>query len=151
MALPLDKEIAPPQVTRTYEVQRHTEGRWLVDSVSDDKDVAIELAKTLMSGRRPPSGVRVMAVMLTDSGTFSEVSVYRSTMLDQGREAAPKPKPKIEAKPARAGEQRDFKRSDRPPAPKPKGKFQNLIHTLQLALGIGVMLAGVEALYLMMR
>jgi hypothetical protein len=149
MALPYDRAVSAPSSTKVYEVQRHSEGRWLVDTVSDDREVAIALAKSLMGGRRAPSGVRVMAVMMTDNGKFSEVSVYRSTVLDKGAEPAPAPRPKIEAKPKPVPE-REFKHSDRPKEAKAKKGF-GVVQTLQFAFGIGVLLAALEALHLMMR
>lgn len=153
MALPSEKEsVAPSAPARTYEVQRHAQGRWIVDSVSDDKEMAIELAKSLMSGRRPPSGVRVMSVMLSDSGKFSEISVYRSTLGDQGREAAPAPKPKVDVKAKAPTETRDFHHSGHPAAAiAKKSPLRNLFFALQCAFGLGVTLAAAEALYLMMR
>jgi hypothetical protein len=149
MALPSARTSDAP--AKTYEVQRYTQGRWTVDAVSDDKEMAIELAKSLMGARRPPSGVRVMSVMISDTGKFSEVSVYRSTMADQGREAAPAPKPKIEAKPKAQAESRDFKHSGQAPAAAKKSGFRKFLFALQMAFGLGVTLAAGEALYLMMR
>jgi hypothetical protein len=150
MDVAYDRATPTPSSTKVYEVQRHSEGRWLVDTVSDDREVAIALAKSLMGGRRAPSGVRVMAVMMTDNGKFSEVSVYRSTMLDKEGEAAPAPKPKIEAKPKPAQEQREFKHAERPKEAAKKKAF-GIVQTLQFAFGLGVVLAALEALNLMMR
>jgi hypothetical protein len=153
MAQPAEKENdSPAGPTRTYEVQRHAQGRWIVDTVSDDKEMAIECAKNLMAGRRPPSGVRVMSVMLSDTGKFSEISVFRSTMADQGREAAPASRPKVEAKPKTPTESRDFKHSGQGAAAVAKKRpLRNLFFALQIAFGLGVTLAAAEALYLMMR
>ncbi len=151
MALPATNDDAAPRGSRTYEVQRYSFGRWTVDTVSDDKDFAIEMAKSVMSGRRPPSGVRVMAVELRDDGKFSEISVYRSTMIDQGRPEPQAPKPKTTAEPKGPNETRDFKRSGRAPEEMKRGGFKSLLWSLQLAFGLAVMLAALEALHLLMR
>jgi hypothetical protein len=143
---------AAPSTTRTYEVQRHSQGRWMVDSVTDDKDVAIEMAKSLMNGRRPPSGARVMAVELKDTGKFSEISVYRSTMADQSRDEAQPAKPKIEATAKANNETRDFKQGGRPQAPakEKESGIKSLIRSLQLIFGLAATAAALEALHLLM-
>lgn len=151
MALsPTDGDIKP-KTTRTYEVQRHSAGRWMVDSVSDDKDVALELAKALMGGRRPPSGVRVMAVELKESGKFSEISIFRSTMVDQGRDEMAAPKPKIEAKPKGSSEIRDFKQSSKPTQTKRRSALANVLRNVQIAVALGLTFAVIEAVRLLMR
>jgi hypothetical protein len=137
----------------TYEVQRYAQGRWVVDTVVNDKDCAIELAKEMMNGRRPPAGVRVMAVELKETGKFSEVSVYRSTMADPGRDEAQTVRPKIEATARTNTETRDFKHDGRPqpPAKERRSGFKNLIRSLQLAFGLAATAAALEALHLLMR
>ena len=151
MALsPTDGDIKP-KTTRTYEVQRHSAGRWMVDSVSDDKDVAIELAKGLMTGRRPPSGVRVMAVELKESGKFSEISIFRSTMTDQSRDEAAPSKPRTDAKPKGGNEGRDFKQTAKPAQEKKRSTFTNLLRSVQIAVGLGLTFAVIEAVRLLMR
>lgn len=152
MALPATNDAAPPRASRTYEVQRYSFGRWTVDTVSDDKDVAIEMAKSVMSGRRPPSGVRVMAVELRDDGKFSEISVYRSTMIDQARSEPQAAKPKAASEPKAQNETRDFKHGARGlEEAKTKSGFKNLLRTLQLAFGLAATLAALQALHLLMR
>jgi len=89
---------------RTYEVQRLSGGRWLLDSVGDDKKVAIAMANALMKSGRAPLGVQVMAVQRSADGQFSEVRVYRLTPEEQQAATAaqvkanapPKPKLKVE-------------------------------------------------------
>jgi hypothetical protein len=152
MALPATNDAPPPRASRTYEVQRYSNGRWTVDTLSDDKDVAVELAKSVMGGRRPPSGVRVMAVELRDDGKFSEVSVYRSTMIDQARTEPQPVKSKAAAEPKPHNETRDFKHGERGPQEvKTKSGFKNLMRTLQLAFGLAATLAALQALHLLMR
>jgi hypothetical protein len=139
--------------SRTYEIQRLSQGRWTVDSVSDDKEMALELAKALMRSRRAPTAARVMSVISTESGKFSEISVWRSGQPEPQREAQPAPKPKAEAqaKPA-ANEVGDFKHTGEHPAPPPKkSKMRNVVYALQAAFGLGISLAAAEAVYLLMR
>ena len=147
------KDDDTPTTTRTFEVQRHAQGRWVVDTIADDKDCAIELAKELMNSPRPPSGVRVMAVELTDTGKFSEISVFRSTKADQGRDELQPVRPKIEATAKTNTETRELKQSGRPHAPaKAKSSaLKNLLRALYTAIGLGSGLAAAEAIRLLMR
>jgi hypothetical protein len=86
---------------RTYEIQRLSGGRWLLDSVGDDKKVAISMASALMKSGRAPLGVQVMAVQRGADGQFSEVRVYRLTPEEQQSadaaqaKANPQQKPKL--------------------------------------------------------
>lgn len=65
--------------TRTYEIQRFANGRWLLDSVGDDKKVAVAMANALFKSGRAPMGVQVMAVQRGGDGQFSEMRIYRLT------------------------------------------------------------------------
>jgi hypothetical protein len=84
---------------RTYEVQRLSGGRWLLDSVGDDKKVAISMASALMKSGRAPLGVQVMAVTKKPDGQFSEVRIYRLTPEEQqsadAAQAKANPQPKL--------------------------------------------------------
>ena len=154
MAVPTGKEsdAALAALPRTYEIQRLSQGRWTVDSVSDDKEMALELAKSLMRSRRAPSAARVMSVISTESGKFSEISVWRSGQIETIREApaaAPKAAPEAPVKTTEVG---DFKHSGEHPATPPKkGKMRNVVYALQAAFGLGISLAAAEAVYLLMR
>src|SRR5579864_4690758 len=77
--------------SRTYEVQRFANGRWLLDSVGDDKKVAVAMANALFKSGRAPMGVQVMAVQRGGDGQFSEVRVYRLTPDEQQGAAAVAP------------------------------------------------------------
>lgn len=145
------KETVAARTMRTYEVQRHVQGRWSVESVADNKEIAIELAKALMHGKRPPSSVRVMSVETKADGAFSEVSVFRAGMGEQKTtEAAPKPK--IEVKPAAKTEMRDFKHVEPPPqVPKKRGGFSNVLRAVGFAFGIGTIIVIVQLLFHLMR
>ena len=153
MAVPTGKEsdAALAALPRTYEIQRLSQGRWTVDSVSDDKEMALELAKALMRSRRAPTAARVMSVISTESGKFSEISVWRSGQPETQREAPPAPKAAPEA-PAKNTEIGDFKHSGEHPAPPPKkSRMRNVVYALQAAFGLGISLAAAEAVYLLMR
>jgi len=78
---------------RTYEVQRFANGRWLLDSVGDDKKVAVAMANALFKSGRAPMGVQVMAVQRGGDGQFSEVRIYRLTPDEQQGAAAAPAKP----------------------------------------------------------
>ena len=137
--------------SRTYEIQRLSQGRWTVDSVSDDKEMALELAKALMRSRRAPTAARVMSVISTESGKFSEISVWRSGQPETVREAPQAPKAAPEA-PAKHTEVGDFKHTGEHPAPPPKKSgMRNVVYALQAAFGLGISLAAAEAVYLLMR
>jgi hypothetical protein len=84
---------------RTYEVQRLSGGRWLLDSVGDDKKVAISMANALMKSGRARLGVQVMAVQKNADGQFSEVRVYRLTPEEQQTTDAAQAKSNPQEKP----------------------------------------------------
>ncbi|HKT19772.1 MAG TPA: hypothetical protein VJR47_17105 [Stellaceae bacterium] len=137
---------------RTYEVQRLSQGRWIVDSVSDEKEMALMLAKSLANGKRGQGGVRVMSVMATERGKFSEISVWRSGQPEPVREAAPAPKAPPEAPAATVNQTGDFKHTGGHPAPPSEtSPLRNVVYALQAAFGLGVSLAAAEAVYLLMR
>lgn len=65
---------------RNYEIHKCVGGRWTLDSVSDEKDVALAMAKSLLEGGRAPSEVKVLVVQQKHDGQFSEVAIYRATI-----------------------------------------------------------------------
>ena len=139
---------------RTYEIQRYSGGRWVLDSVADDKEMAVAVAKSLTSGARAPSGVRVLAVQQYDDGQFSEVSVYRSTPLDEHNAEAAVRKLKVEDEVKAFREQRDFEhkgKGEPPPTPRKKRRFADVILAVQLAFGIGLTLTAIQMLRIVMR
>jgi hypothetical protein len=86
--LPANKNSRPAATSggataRTYEIHRNSGGRWLLDSVADEKDVAIAMATALLGGARAPSEVRVNAVQIKLDGAFSEVTIFRGTPEEQ--------------------------------------------------------------------
>jgi len=66
----------------TFEVRKYIGGRWLLDTVFDDKSVAISEAKTLMERNSSLPGVRVVAVAEEELGSFREWTVYRQMIVD---------------------------------------------------------------------
>jgi len=141
--------------TRTYEIQRYSGGRWMLDSVADDKEMAVAVAKSLTSGARAPASVRVMAVQQYEDGQFSEVTVYRSTPVDEHNAEAVVRKLKVEDEVKAFREQRDFERKhkDEPPPPKTrkKGRFADVILAVQLAFGIGLTITAIQMLRIVMH
>lgn len=106
--------MAPPpagntaSTARSFEIHRKSGDRWTVDSIADDKQIAIRMANALLKSGRARSGVKVISVQQVSDGEFREVQVYQATPEPQAKTAtdpsappaAPKPKIKIErAKP----------------------------------------------------
>jgi hypothetical protein len=151
MAPRSSEAVAPARTpSRTYEIQKYNNGRWILDSVADDKKVAVEMATALMKSGRAPNGVQVMSVQQSSDGQFSQVRIYRATPNDPAPEAASKT-PKVEAKPAPATPHvvSDFKHGAHNVSEKSKKK--DLFFALKIAFGCGVTAAAAEAAYLFLR
>ena len=92
---------APDRITsnrsRSFEVQRRVGDRWVLDSVADDKQLAINLANSLVKGGHARHGVQVVAVLEGEDGKFSEVRVYRATPDDRRKSAPGKPRSRAAA------------------------------------------------------
>ena len=138
---------AAPALTRTYEIQKFSGGRWVLDSVADDKKVAIEMSAALMKSGRAPGGVQVMSVQRGRDGQFSEVRIHRAMPNDGAAEkpaAAPAPKAEIKVEPKKT-EVGDFKHVERPRTPEPKkSRGSDLLLVLKIAFGLGACAAVVE-------
>ena len=76
------------QASRTYEIHRKSGGRWIVDSIADDKQIAIRMANALLKTGRAHGGVKVMAVTQGPDGEFRETQIYQATP-DSQPSAAP--------------------------------------------------------------
>jgi len=63
-----------------FEVQRYSGGNWLPYSDFDDKEIAIEAAKDLMSGRNAPPAVRVVEVF---GDHRPDRTVFRHSPIDE--------------------------------------------------------------------
>ncbi len=138
--------------TRSYEIQRFSSGRWMLDSVSDDKDVAIAMAKSLMASGRAPSGVRVMSVQHNQAGEFSQITIFRRTPGEPVGSETGTLKSKVVSTTKPAQEKRDFKLGSPAHLAQPKkGRFADLLFALKLAVGIGITLAAFQALRLMLH
>lgn len=144
----------PTGTVRNYEVQHYASGRWVVDSVADEKEVAIAMAQSLMRGGRAPHGVRVMSVQTKVSGEFSQVTIFRR-MPGEAEPAAPAaktaPAPKADAKPV--AEKRDFKHVDPPAklAAPAKSRFGSVVLALKVALIVGLGAVAFEAFHILGR
>jgi len=117
---------------RNFEVQRRVGDRWMLDTVADDKQIAINLANALLKSGQGRQGVQVIAVLQAEDGQFKEVRVYRATPEDARKEAsegarkAPSARPRSRAAAQRklridrAAEELKRERPLRAAPPKPK-------------------------------
>jgi hypothetical protein len=71
----------------TYEIRKYTAGRWMLDSIFDDKDDAVDEAKSLMERTRSLTAIRVVAVANDETG-FKEWTVYKQSIVDGENEQA---------------------------------------------------------------
>ena len=145
---------AAAAITRTYEIQKFSGGRWVLDSVADDKKVAIDMATALAKSGRASGGVQVMSVQRGRDGQFSEVRIHRAMPNEPTPEkpAVPAPKPEAKVEVKKAAEVGDFKHSDRPRTPEPqKSRGKDLFLALKVAFGLGFCAAVVEAFHILVR
>lgn len=78
-----------------FELQKHVGGRWLLDSVYDDKELATTEAKSLIEHFKSIPAVRVVAVA-EENGQFREWTVFKQDIMDD-----PQPAPRTpQARPA---------------------------------------------------
>jgi hypothetical protein len=71
----------------TFEVRKYSGGRWMLDSIFDDKDDAVDEAKSLMDRSRSLAAIRVVAVTDDETG-FREWTVYKQSIVDDENEQA---------------------------------------------------------------
>jgi hypothetical protein len=71
----------------TYEIRKYSGGRWMLDSIFDDKDHAVDEAKSLMDRSRTLAAIRVVAVTDDETG-FKEWTVYKQSIVDGENEQA---------------------------------------------------------------
>jgi len=146
-------QVAPSTVlVRNYEIQRYSGGRWVVDSVSDEKDVAITMAQSLLKNGKGAHGVRVMAVQTKPTGEFAQITIFRRMPGEAEAApaaAAPKPAPKVEVKPQ--AEKRDFKHVDPPAksAAPAKSRFGGVMLALKIAFLVGFAAVAFEAIHIL--
>jgi hypothetical protein len=141
-------QVAPSNsLVRNYEIQRYSGGRWVVDSVADEKDVAISMAQSLLKNGKGAHGVRVMAVQTKPSGEFAQITIFRRVPGEAEAAPAapaPKPAPKAEVKPET--EKRDFKHVDPPAKPVAPKKGGQVMLALKVAFIVGFAAVAFEAI-----
>jgi hypothetical protein len=104
----------------TYEIRKYTGGRWMLDSIFDDKDDAVDEAKSLMERSRALTAIRVVAVANDETG-FKEWTVYKQSIVDGENEQANQRASQVRREVEAARAQR--KHDGAPKAkPAPKGK-----------------------------
>jgi hypothetical protein len=76
----------------TYEIQKFQNGTWVVDSIFDDQILAIDAAKGIMGGARPPAAIRVVEESETGG---SPRLIFRQTSVDDHNNEATRQKAEI--------------------------------------------------------
>jgi secreted Zn-dependent insulinase-like peptidase len=71
----------------TFELRKYVEGKWVLDTIFDEKSEAIAEARALMARVRALSAVRIVAVTEDETG-FKERTVYKQTIVDEDNEQA---------------------------------------------------------------
>lgn len=133
--------------TRSYEVQKFANGRWTLESVSDDKEVAIAMAKSLLAGGRATSGVRVMSVQNNRAGQFTQITIFRQAPGEESAQTLTTLEPEIRTKPARQQEKRDIAQyGTRATSTVKKKRFSDPVLALKLTLALCAAVAAFQAL-----
>jgi hypothetical protein len=70
-----------------FELRKYVGGKWVLDTIFDDKTEAVAEAKSLMTRSRVLAAVRVVAVSEDDTG-FKEWTVFKQTIVDEDNEQA---------------------------------------------------------------
>jgi hypothetical protein len=104
----------------TYEIRKYSGGRWMLDSIFDDKDDAVDEAKSLMERSRGLTAIRVVAVANDETG-FKEWTVYKQSIVDGENEQATQRASQVRREVEAARAQR---KADAPPKAKPAAKKQ---------------------------
>jgi hypothetical protein len=102
----------------TYEIRKYTGGRWMLDSIFDDKDDAVDEAKSLMERSRGLTAIRVVAVANDETG-FKEWTVYKQSIVDGENEQATQRASQVRREVEAARAQR---KADAPPKAKAAAK-----------------------------
>ena len=126
----------------SYEIRKYVDGRWLLDSVFDDKAAAVDEAKMLMERSRSVPAIRVVAVM-DDTDGFREWTVFKQSIIDEENEQAMQrayqAKREIDAARARRRSERVRRKAERSQQARPKSR--SLTVRLLLFLGASIALA----------
>ena len=102
----------------TYEIRKYSGGRWMLDSIFDDKDDAVDEAKSLMERSRALTAIRVVAVANDETG-FKEWTVYKQSIVDGENEQATQRASQVRREVEAARAQR---KADAAPKAKPAAK-----------------------------
>ena len=122
----------------TFELRKYVGQRWLVDSVFDVKEFAIEEGKALIEHFSSVLAVRVMAVVEVNR-QFREWTVFK---LARGEDIQTVPSKRVESSAARSSASKDATPIRRliPVAPKPVVR-----HYVQIATGLIIVIAAAAA------
>jgi hypothetical protein len=120
----------------TFELRKYVGGRWLLDSVFDDKAYAIEEAKALKERFKSIPAVWVVAVT-EEHGEFRESTVFRQSIVEE----EPAIWKTVQTRPeTQATAARTANNGADTAAPKPRHKSA-WAYYLQVGLGMVVVLA----------
>lgn len=132
----------------SFELRKYVEGRWMLDSVFDDKAEAIAEAKSLMARSRTLSAIRVVAVTEDETG-FKEWTVYKQTIVDEENEQTAQRAIQTRREVQTARTQRDFDMPKGKGAPKGQRGHGWLYYAGLAARVVAIVGAGVYAIVLM--
>jgi len=122
-----------------YEVQRLRGRDWIIDSVFDDKDLAIDTAKSIMGGGRPPPSIRV--VEEGQNGGLTRTVFRQAIERPSQSPAAPAPARKAEverAPPPSKNFVSRAPRADHRPPPKPTSSWLSIMVRLGIVAVVAV-------------
>jgi hypothetical protein len=132
----------------TYEIRKYAGGRWMLDSIFDDKDDAVDEAKSLMERTRALTAIRVVAVTNDETG-FKEWTVYKQSIVDNENEQANQRASQVRREVETARAQRKIEVAPKAkPASRTKRRSGWLYYTGMAALVIGI---GIGAILLLRR
>ncbi len=105
----------PPSNDDVYEVQKNVGGQWRSYALFDEKTLAIDATKDLMSQKNPPTSARVL--LDRGDGTPPQV-IFRKTTLDSHNEQAHHKRlevmQEVETQRAARQQEKNFVRSGKP-------------------------------------
>ena len=125
----------------SYEIRKYVGGRWLLDSVFDDKETAVGEAKTLIERSRAIPAIRVVAVTDDENG-FREWTVFKQSIVDDENEQAMQREyqAKRELDTARAQRRSERARRKATPRerPRPSSRYSAIAVRALVVAGIGI-------------
>ena len=124
----------------SYEIRKYVGGRWLLDSVFDDKAAAVDEAKTLMERSRSIPAVRVVAVTDDENG-FHERTVFRQSIVDdendQAMQRAYQAKRELDAARAQRRSERARRKAHQHEPTQPSRRYLGIALRVLFAVGAG--------------